>query len=311
MHLRSQAISHLLAFLLLSCVLGSLRSSPTSTLDQHGKAVFGPQRADVFDPTVYEAILAATRSAAAVAQVGATKPHASGVLIARDTVLTARHVTFRSANGAQRYTPRQLEVRFDYRKRADGSISAPTRWRVIAYEEIAVGRDALLLKLAPHGADQFPAAERVQTLASTRAALDEPVVVIGYGKGDPVQIADDARVLFPQQATQDELDTILSREPASFHELIRWSYRTRVGSTYTNLSTTYGNHPTLGIDSDTVAGMSGAGVYLKRTGELIGILYDGQPDAPTPWAASWHRHEAVFIPLVPTESLSARSAKGS
>lgn len=292
-------LSCLLLPLLLACLIGSPRSSPSPTSRTAKKARYEERGLRRYPARTYAHVAASIRGAVAIAMKDRAKPFASGVLIAQDMVLTARHATLKHAavRGAPeppRFGPTELEVRFDYIEQADGTIATPQVFPVVAYLEGASGHDWILLKLGSNKRGALPDASRVRALSDARPALDDPIYVVGFPKGGPMEVADEARVHFPFETTRAGLEQILARANPADAAQIRRSYRRQADGRRHNYSVVFGGQPTIGVDSDTVAGMSGAGVYLKRTGQLIGILVDGQPDTGRAGSVSWWRHEAVL-----------------
>ena len=241
--------------------------------------------------------------------------HCSGVLIARDFVLTNQHcITGFFIN--------DLRVRFDYEERIDGS-TLPTRTLpVVAQLPMTAsersGFDFAVLQVGSdadgnHAGELYP----VQCLSLSRVRRDDALYLIGHPLGDPRTVHDNTFVYFPFRVTELELTEL---EIAVRNEFIgaddeferleefRQSYRLRndgAQPVYENFSLRWRSQPTIGVDSDTFHGNSGSPAYSRDTHKVIGILFDGEDDVDDPWSVGWSAHEAVLPIAVVVHRLDA------
>jgi V8-like Glu-specific endopeptidase len=273
-------------------------------LQRTGKALYGFNRDDRYPPETYRRIFENSRGSLAILETG-HDVHCSGVLIARDFVLTNFHCVESSI-------AQDLRVRFDYEELIDGS-TMPTRTlpvigqlpmtsaqrRNYDFAVLEVGVDT---PDGNHAGDLYP----VQCLSLSRVKRDDPLYLIGHPLGDPRTVHDNTFVYFPFRVTELEFTelemAVRSEFLGSDDELMRlgefrdsYQQRNLGGQTvYENFSLRWQLQPTIGVDSDTFHGNSGSPTYSRKTHRVVGILFDGEDDLDNPWQVGWRAHEAVL-----------------
>lgn len=277
-----------------------------SELQRTGKALYGLSRDDRYPPEAYQRIYENTRGSLAILQQD-RDVHCSGVLIARDFVLTNQHCV-------EGFFLDDLRVRFDYEERIDGS-TLPVRTLPVAGQVPMTaaerrGWDFAVLEVGddPDGnraGDLYP----VQCLSLSRVRRDDPLYLVGHPLGDPRTVHDNTFVYFPFRVTElefTELEIAVRSEFVGADDEMerlqefRQSYRVRNDGpqpVYENFSLRWRQQPTIGVDSDTYHGNSGSPAFSRKTHKVVGILFDGEDDVDDPWLVGWRAHEAV-LPIV-------------
>lgn len=275
-------------------------------LHRTGKALYGLNRDDRYPPEAYRLIYENSRGSLAILEQD-RDVHCSGVLIARDHVLTNHHCV-------EEFFITALKVRFDYEQRVDGSTlpmrTLPVTGQVPMTAAQRKGWDFAILEVGTdsdgnHAGDLYP----VQCLSLSRVRRDDPVYLIGHPLGDPRTVHDNTFVYFPFRVTQfelTELEIAVRNEfmgaDDEFERLdeFRQSYQVRNDGpqpVFENFSLRWRRQPTIGVDSDTFHGNSGSPAFSRKTHKVVGILFDGEDDIDNPWTVGWRAHEAV-LPIV-------------
>lgn len=276
-------------------VLASLRLAGGSA-DRAGVASLDEARyrSQNFDVETYARLQEQARGTAGLARRGKQRIFASGVLIARDLVLTCRHCTHVHSASDKRHAPDTLDVRL-----YDG-LGETSAFPVVDYAHTSTTHDLCVLRIGTNEHGTLPATDRIQTLSIRRVELGDPLYVLHCPGGERLQVADGAQALFPYQATAAELARIESRLHAEGDQqgnavrALRRSYRPGPDDRLLNFSTRWANQPTLGADCATHDGSSGAPVYAKRTGDLVGMLFAGGDPSRRGRKTSWENHEAIL-----------------
>ena len=260
-----------------------------------GGAPPAPSRSRNYMPATYRKMLARARGTASLARRGA-RPHASGVLVARDILLTCRHVV--ESLAGWRIPAGDLEVRFQLHDDGESNV-----FPVVAYAHVSSRHDLAALRLGRALDGTLPAADRVQTLSAARVPLDAAVYLVHHPRGGGLRFADDAWVHFPYAATDTELDVLRgrlvgqARSEAHGRRLLdelAASYARSSDGLFRNRSRRYAGQPTLGVDPLARDGSSGAPLYEKRTHGLVGILFAGVDQRQPRISSTWEHHEAVL-----------------
>ena len=265
------------------------------------KAIYGSD--DRYPPSTYEKIFQRSRGSVGIFALGASRPFCSGVLIARNVVLTCLHCTERAAN--------QIEVGFGLTEdvpRTEAQFFRIRRYLVPA-QTTSAPLDYQLLELMPDDDGKFPpdSGWPIQCLQERRkAVLNDPLYVVGHPAGERLTVHDNAFVYFPFEVSEfefAELELTVQNELARASdrearlEEFRSSYERKTlpgsGVVYQHFSEIYGQ-PTIGVDADTFHGNSGSAVHHKRQHRVLGLLYAGKPDLQTPWDPGWRNHEAIL-----------------
>jgi len=273
-------------------------------LQRTGKALYGLNRDDRYPPEAYRRIFENSRGSLAILQVGGDV-HCSGVLIARDFVLTNQHCV-------DGFFVQELRVRFDYEELIDGG-SLPTRTLPVVrqlpmtpaqrrYWDFAILEVGVDDPDGNHAGDLYP----VQCLSASRVRRDDPLYLIGHPRGDPRTVHDNTFVYFPFRVTELEFTELeiavraeflgTDDEPKRLQEF-RGSYQARSAGgqqVFENFSRRWSGQPTIGVDSDTFHGNSGSPTYSRKTHRVVGILFAGEDDRDDPWEVGWRAHEAVL-----------------
>jgi V8-like Glu-specific endopeptidase len=280
-----------------------------------GKALYGRNRDDRYPPETYRRIFENSRGSLALLETG-HDVHCSGVLIARDFVLTNYHCVETSI-------AQDLRVRFDYEELIDGS-TLPTHTLPVVRQlsmtsaqrhnfDFAVLETGVDAPDGNHAGDLYP----VQCISLSRVKRDDPLYLIGYPLGNPRTVHDNTYVYFPFRVTEFELTELEMAVRSEFLgsddemeriEEFRNSYQERDAGgqpVYENFSLRWRRQPTIGIDSDTFHGNSGSPAYSRKTHRVIGILFDGEDDMDDPWQVGWRAHEAVLPIEVVVDTLDS------
>ncbi|MEM9751758.1 MAG: serine protease [Planctomycetota bacterium] len=263
------------------------------------KATFG--RADLYAPMVYSQIYMNSQSCVGIVQDGKKKPHASGVLIGKNLILTAAHA-FRDVPAGD------CEVWFDFEE------SGPNRIAHSAYPIKKVVFEGLRHRITNKRMDfvlveigldteNNAASATPSFLDSMVAPRDTPIYVVGHPGGERQTIHDNAFVLYPYRVSKwglEKLRMIICAESGTLEERERRlaelnaSYRwDELSEMFILLSRRWDDHPTISADCDTSKSVSGGPAYSRETNGVIGILFRGEYDSKAPYQASWRRHEAI------------------
>jgi V8-like Glu-specific endopeptidase len=268
------------------------------------KAIYG--HSDVYPPQTYQDIFNQSRSVIGLARKGEGQVICSGVLIAADRVLTARHCFDDNL-------PSDLEVwKFD----APGSHDPFQIGDVFKGEPLSPGKavlDYAVVTVKKNGGGKLPGdVYKTACLSSSRLRRDEPVYLMGHPLGSPMMVHDNAFVLFPFQATEAEYGDLLLSVKSEFAQLGESGAAQRADlqsfvdsyvlvpatahdpSVYENFSRRYDQLPTIGVDSDTSHGNSGSPMFGRREHRVVGILFAGEDDLSVAYQPGWRAHEAVL-----------------
>ncbi len=269
---------------------------------EYRKAIYG--RNDNYRPEVYERIFKNSQSAVAIA--ANTDPKGSGVLIGDNLILTCKHCV-------DDYTPKELKVWFDFDV---GNGFAPKDQYPV--EKILVRGvppanafdplDFALLEIGSNiKGEQAAKKYEPATLSTTRQKRDDPVYVVGYPQQRPRTVHDNAFVLFPFQATEEQYndlamfvcaETKLSpRRSEELRDFLSSYVLNQPLSLYENYNVVW-KCPAMLADCDTYHGDSGAGVFSRGRSEVVGLLKGGAPDNGVANVPGWQTHEVV-VPIGP------------
>ena len=276
------------------------------------------ERNDQYPRKRTERIFKNSRGAVALAERDALGSFCSGVLVARDLVLTAGHCFARVLPGEIK---ERLEVRFNFERDLSGMQLAQDRYpldRVVAEGDSVFPDgptlDFALVRVGQNSTGKPPGdTHPPQCLSPRQVRRDDPLYVIGHPRGDFRVVHDNAFVYFPFQVNRFDftrlklmVDAELSSDPRRQTELERFerSYRGRKDANgnelFEHYSEKWGRQPTIGANSDTYHGNSGSPVYGRRTHQVVGIFTEGEPDVDAPFTAGWRRHEA----MIPTSEIT-------
>ena len=262
---------------------------------------------DNYWPEVYLRIHQNSRAAVAVAIKGRAKPEGSGVLIGSNLVLTCDHVI-------NDRDPSSLELWFDYEQTADGHKQRDSYaveqvvYRGKTNELSGEPLDFALLLVAT--ADDQPALSETYgrpVISTVHPQREDPIYVVGHPKGQVKTVHDNAFVLFPFRATEDQMMKLelaicaeTQESPNRAAELQEFldSYRevSLDGKTFLlNYSAKWGKAgPVIAAECDTYHGNSGSAAYDRQSHQIIGLLYKGEKDLPVSYEAGWRKHEAIL-----------------
>jgi V8-like Glu-specific endopeptidase len=280
------------------------------------KAIYG--RPDYFPAVNYRLIYESSKSSVAIVVADEARPICSGVLVAADLVLTARHCL-------TEYLAPELEIWVGYEEDANGKVSHGVPFhveaKVVEGAPLEVGGasfDYVLLRLRPGPAGQ-KAGDVVppRCLSEARLNRDHPIYVVGHPDGAARTIHDNAWVLFPFAATPAQygrLMLLVEAELKNDPERGRWVQQFRAdyrknadGALYEYFSSRLGRQPVLAAEADTFHGDSGAPVFDRRKQTLVGIVVAGEPDVNEPWEPGWRRHESIIPASQILADVTARS----
>gem|GEM_PF-2853287 len=283
---------------------------------------------DNYPPWSYRRIFENSRSTVALGRPGATSAICSGVLVARDLVLTAGHCFSQDA-------PTDLEVWFDYaqdqdrllpiKRRDVTALVAPTGSRRDAFESQEFGADLYdfaIVRFSPDPVHNIlaPDGSKTQCLKESNPGRAKRLYVIGFPRGHRAMVHDNSRVYLPfrlRRGPFDRLELELRSELLGLEngaELLTQftgSYVETVhrGSPAWELhDVRFKGMPMMGIVSDTFEGNSGSPVYDRDTHCVIGLFIGGAPDTGERRGASWEHHESVLPVLAILEELSKDEA---
>jgi hypothetical protein len=285
------------------------------------KALYGAN--DNYEPWRYALIY---RQSAAVVAIGAPDSktaRCSGVLIADDLVLTAGHCF----GGSDPRAPEELQVWFNYAKTSTGQLDesrmmrrriselvSPPPARLPEMMDGAFGVNLLdyaIVRFArPAGQPLKPAEAEPQCLRNRHLNKGDAVYAVGFPRGDPMMVHDNARVYLPyvirkgEQFVQLRLDTEadLLGSPQRAELMLEFDKSYELGvenhiEKYFLHHVKDGGQPRLGIVADTFRGNSGGPVYDRDHGQCVtGILLLGAPDTGVRRTVNWKEHERV-VPI--------------
>ena len=281
-------------------------------------------RNDNFLPSAYRKML--VNSTAAVAIAINNKPIGSGTLIGDQVVLTCRHGIDNVFNDQGTVRPNfSIDVwcDFDFNGQEkipkesfevekilwSGQQAADPDGNNIEIDNVKA-LDFLLLKLKQTPSDS----KYIRPALSLRSPLqNEPVYVVGYPKGNPCTIHDNARILFPfrvSEYTYNKLRLKVFGEMVNRHRRFdlpdelndRRDYMANFENCYVKFGSHYYHYslnwktPLHAISSDTFVGNSGSGTFSKATNNLIGVFIKGGSETGDANRAGWQHHE-VCIPI--------------
>jgi V8-like Glu-specific endopeptidase len=265
---------------------------------------------DNYIPDVYQEIYNNSKGSAAIFRRTDDKPLCSGVLIARDKILTCLHCI------THIIYLNDLVAKFGYEENVNGSIYNLDEYPVIekvaegsSYNNLNQKLDFVILKLGPNkdnksAGDKWP----IQALAANRTVqLHDAVYVIGYPNGERKKIHDNSYVFWPfeiNEKTYKELELFIRAE---FEDKKQQNTALREFSIsykkstlpsgdiiYQNYSIMWNNMPTIGVNCNTSHGNSGSPLYLKRKNGVVGILFNGSKDEDFSYRPGWRYHEAIL-----------------
>jgi Trypsin-like peptidase domain len=285
---------------------------------QELKAIYGDY--DNYPPWSYQQIFANSQSVVALAEPGQqNQALCSGVLIARDLVLTAGHCF-------KQHDPQELQVWFGFVETAGGGLPAPVGFDVVELvappperqreflERAAEERfdaevpDYAILRFDPNGGPGLAPEVAPQCLRQADIRRGRPVYVVGYPKGTRETVHDAGRVYLPFRQTPRQFETLKKEIEVDFADLedadrlrllneFTASYVERqdgATSVFELHDTRFGGQPKVGIVADTFRGNSGSPVFDRDNHCIAGILTGGAPDLGQRLGASWQFHETVL-----------------
>jgi len=285
---------------------------------QELKAIYGDY--DNYPPWSYQQIFANSRSVVALAEPGQqNQALCSGVLIARDLVLTAGHCF-------KQHDPQDLQVWFDFVETAAGELPAPIGFDIVELvappaeqhpeflERAAQERfdaavpDYAILRFDPDDGPGLAPEVAPQCLRKAHINRGRPVYVVGYPKGTRETVHDAGRVYLPFRLRPRQLDDLKMEIEVDFADLedadrlrlleqFTASYVERADgatSIFELHDTRFGGQPKVGIVADTFRGNSGSPVFDRDNHCIAGILTGGAPDIGQRLGASWQFHETVL-----------------
>jgi hypothetical protein len=146
----------------------------------------------------------------------------------------------------------------------------------------------------------------------------QPLYVIGYGSGEKARVYDNSHLFLPRQLADDEHKKLICELGPDLVPLVDSKVLTQeqlvglvqelAGAYQPNpapesdfdhfllFHPRYGRMPALGLDPDTVGGVSGGPVYDHETHCVAGVFVGGVADQVTVAAASWAFHE-IALPV--------------
>src|SRR5262245_1589112 len=284
-------------------------------IDFKRKATYGLD--DNFWPEVYEKMYFHSRSVTAIGLQGGPGPVGTGALIGNSLVLTCSHVFEEDV--------KDYEVIFDFEETSVGPLpkkAFPVASLVFEGAVVAgLGNqplDFVLLKIGPDRDGKLCEQHGYKPLPLTRQVcrLEDPVYVIGHPNSAARTVHDNARVIFAYilsdkrksdldlrvraqilEYVEREFTDVAERERVRddlLEDLAQSFIKTDTGFKY--VSEVRG--PSIGIDSDTSGGNSGAPVFLRRgagkTAGIVGVFVGGAGRGAD--RADFLRHE-VALPI--------------
>jgi Trypsin-like peptidase domain len=285
---------------------------------QELKAIYGDY--DNFPPWSYQQIFANSQSVVALAEPGQQhQALCSGVLIARDLVLTAGHCF-------KQHDPQDLQVWFGFVETADGELPPPIGFDVVelvappreehreflerAAEERfdAAVPDYAIVRIDPDDGPGLAPEIAPQCLRAAHISRGRAVYVVGYPKGTRETVHDAGRVYLPFGLRPRQFEDLKKEIEVDFADLedadrlrllgeFTASYVERpdgATSVFELYDTRFGGQPKVGIVADTFRGNSGSPVFDRDNHCIAGILTGGAPDLGQRLGASWQFHETVL-----------------
>jgi hypothetical protein len=285
------------------------------------KALYGAN--DNYDPWRYAVIYRQSASVVAIGEPGETTARCSGVLIATDLVLTAGHCF----DGSDPKAPDELEIWFNFAKPGPGvlrpervvrrkivELVSPAPAHLSEMMDGAFGASLLdyaIVRFAkPADQPLKPDNAEPQCLRTRHLNKGDAVYALGFPRGEPMMVHDNARVYLPyairrgEQFTQLRLDTeadlLGSSQRAELMAEFDKSYELGVENKIEKYFLHHikdGGQPRMGIVADTFRGNSGGPVYDREHGQCVtGILLLGAPDTGVRRTVNWKEHERV-VPI--------------
>jgi len=265
---------------------------------------------DNYRPEIYDMIRRECASSVGIVRIGTDNPLGSGVLIAKNLVLTCRHNI--RENTARSYPTSEYVVWFNFEERR-----WPPEIKTVVYDCFEVYRsktlDFSLLEIKPQHDPVSPEPSPIP-ISMARVERWTPIFLVGHPQGIRRIVHDGAWVLFPYKLMSNQERGELESEIAE--DFVDWSaagevtektewgllqaqeftedcYGPRKNDSAVEYHYMKGDQPSMGAECDTFKGDSGAPAILRDTGNLAGILYKGLDDIPGQTAAASARKPTV------------------